>query len=152
MVTAYLQSRHSGKMSCRPIPWPRRLICAVRCHQFLVYPYSILYDGRKRIYRQHHQLNLGYVAMENKNTGLTFLGLLISVILLVALVFMFQANFTGRGLSEVGQQYLLVEPTGEEDEHDAAESDGHGEEGAGEEGAAEGDAADAESGGDAGQD
>jgi hypothetical protein len=90
--------------------------------------------------------------MENKNTGLTFLGLLISVILLVALVFMFQENFTGRGLSEVGQQYLLVEPTGEAGEHDATESDSHGEEGAAEEGAGEGDAADAESGGDAGQD
>ena len=95
--------------------------------------------------------------MENKNTGLTFLGLLISVILLVALVFMFKENFTGRGLSEVGQQYLLVEPTGEEGEHDAAESDGHGDEGSGEEssgeeGSGEGDAADAESGGDAGHD
>ncbi len=67
--------------------------------------------------------------MEKNDGALTFLGLIISVVLIIGLVFIFAKTFPENQLSADAQQYLLESMESISDDPEAGESDGHSEEG-----------------------
>ena len=66
--------------------------------------------------------------MEKNDGALTFLGFIISVVLIIGLVFIFAKTFPDNQLSADAQQYLLESMESIGDDAEAGESDTHGEE------------------------